>query len=420
MKYNLLFIFFSAINFLFAQNFNQYFENKSLRIDVNLTGDAKNVLANVVKIKEEPYYGGSHQHLIFPDYGNFRVQVFIQDTVIYSKGFDSLFREWQSTEVAQTNYRSFYHIFQIPFPKHKIIFELQRRNREGIFEPILTKIIDPKDYFILKEKSIPFEVKEIVKAGKSENKVDLVLLAEGYTPDELDKFYQDAQRMMNYMFSIPPFDQLKNQFNVYAIGSTSEESGTDIPGEKIYKNTLFNSTFYTFDTPRYLTSTDMEKISDVAALVPYDQIYVLVNTKEYGGGGFYNFMSLTSVDHALSEKVFVHEFGHGLAGLADEYYDSSTAFNDIYNQHIEPWEANITTLVDFDKKWKSKLQKHIPIPTPRTKGFKEVLGVFEGGGYVAKGIYSPAQDCRMKSNESRWFCEVCSDAIEKTIWFYCD
>ncbi|MDY3451888.1 M64 family metallopeptidase [Riemerella anatipestifer] len=147
-------------------------------------------------------------------------------------------------------------------------------------------------------------------------------------------------------------------------------------------------------------------------------MFVIVNTPRYGGGGFYNVINLVSADNYLSEKVFVHEFGHGFAGLGDEYYNNSGGTTDLYNLKIEPWEPNLTTLVDFGKKWKHKVNKNTPIPTPRTELYKNSIGVFEGGGYTPKGIYSPVQDCRMKSNTPENFCPVCTDALLETILFY--
>ena len=246
----------------------------------------------------------------------------------------------------------------------------------------------------------------------------MVILAEGYTENEIQKFTDDSKRVTSYLFNEDPFKSGKEHFNVRAVFTPSAESGTDIPGEKIYKNTAFNSTFYTFDVPRYLTTSDMKTIYDMAATVPYDHIYILVNTERYGGGGFYNFLTVCSADNELTPEVFAHEFGHGFAGLGDEYYTSSVAHDKYYNLGIDPWEPNLTTLVDFDKKWKNMISPSIPVPTPREARYNNTIGVFEGGGYMDKGIFSPFTDCRMKSNTAKSFCPVCTDAIKRTIEFY--
>jgi len=406
---------------LFSQTeFSEYFETKSLRVDFYLFGNNQETKGTVAQLKEEPFWGGPSKLLIEPyDQGTYRVQVFDKESkkLLLSKGFNPLFQEWQTTTEALETTKMYYHAFQIPHPKKEVIFKVDRRAWEGNFENVITKTIDPTNYFIQKDRATQFDISNLLVNGKSEEKIDIAILAEGYTKAEMGKFMADANRMINYLFTISPFDRFKDQFNIYAIHSASEESGTDIPGEHIYKNTILNSTFYTFDSPRYLTTSDMGAVADVASLVPYDQVYVLVNSPIYGGGGFYNYLNLTSVDHALSEKVFVHEFGHGFVGLADEYYTSSTSYNEFYNLEIEPWEANITTLKDFDRKWKKMVTKNTPIPTPRTREYSNTVGVFEGGGYSAKDIYSPVQDCRMKSNEPEGFCPVCEDMIETVIRF---
>jgi len=406
---------------LSGQNdFARFFESKSLRVDFYLYGNDKETKGTVAQLKEEPFWGGPSKLLIEPyNQGTYRVQVFdkTSNNLLLSKGFNPLFQEWQSTMEARETIKMYYHAFQIPYPKQEVIFKVDQRAWEGHFENVITQTIDPTNYFIKKDKARQFNVKNLLVNGKSDEKIDIAILAEGYTKDEMDKFMSDAKRMTDYLFTISPFDQCKDQFNIYAIQSESEESGTDIPGEHIYKNTILNTSFYTFDSPRYLTTSDMGAVADAASLVPYDQVYILVNSPIYGGGGFYNYFNLTSVDHELSEKVFVHEFGHGFVGLGDEYYTSSTSYNEFYNLEIEPWEANITTLKNFDEKWKDLVNKTTPVPTPRSQEYVTTIGAFEGGGYSAQGIYSPVQDCRMKSNEPDGFCPVCERMIEKVIQF---
>ena len=403
--------------------FEHYFQNQSLRFDFLLGGNAKEEKVYFQQMKKEPFWAGSKTNLtdVF-NYGNFRFRVFNlkSDSLLYSKGFSTLFEEWQSTAEAREIDKTFYQTAVFPFPKQKVRLEIDARQWNGSFKNIFKTEIDPKSYFILDEKPVQYESFDVVIHGKPENKVDLVILAEGYTEKELEKFKADAQRVSEYLFSEEPFQSEKEKFNIRAVFTTSAESGTDVPGENIYRNTVFNSTFYTFDVSRYLTTSDMRPILDAAALVPYDHIYVLVNTERYGGGGFYNFVSVCTSDNMLTKEVFVHEFGHGFAGLGDEYYNSEVAYEDFYNLKAEPWEPNITTMVDFDKKWKTLVDKDTPVPTPRKAGNENIVGVFEGGGYMNKGIFSPAMDCRMKSNQAKGFCPVCSDAIKKTIRFYCE
>ena len=398
--------------------FTNFFNDKSFRFDFLLSGNSKKVSVYQEDLKEEPYWGGSRFNLIDPfNYGSYRFRIIdlATDSLIFSKGFCTLFQEWQTTAEARVKDKSFYQAAIFPYPKKKFRFLLDARDRDGKFNTIYETEIDPTNYFIKKEIPNQYDVRKIIKNGKPEEKVDIVFLAEGYTKRELGKFIKDAERLTRFLFGEEPFKTEAGKFNVSAVLTPSEESGTDIPGEKVYKNTAFNSTFYTFDIARYLTTSDMKNIYNAAALVPSDQIYIIVNTEKYGGGGFYNLVTVCSADNELTKKVLVHEFGHGFAGLGDEYYNSSVAYEDFYNLKIEPWEPNLTTLVDFNSKWKKMVPSGVPIPTPRDPGNKNVVGAYEGGGYMNKGIFSPYIDCRMKSNQAPEFCPACSDAIRKMI-----
>lgn len=402
-------------------NFDDYFTDGSLRIDMLLNGSHQQQEVSIYQLKKEPFYGaGSSAQLIYPNYGNYRLQVKDAQSgkLIFSKGFSPIFSEWQGTPEAKERKRSFENTLQIPYPKKEVLVDVQHRTKNGTFETLLEQKISPEDYHIIKETPYHYPTKRIYGNKPSSKAVDIAVLADGYTKEEMAKFEKDTRKFIDYMFTIPPFSKHREDFNVYLVRTPSQESGTDIPGENVYKNTILNSKFYTFDTPRYLTTLSMFKLADLAANVPYDQLFVIVNTDRYGGGGFYNVINLVSADDALSDKVFVHEFGHGFVGLGDEYYDANGGAEGLYNFNIEPWEPNLTTMVDFKTKWQSMIKKNTPIPTPRISTYENTVGVFEGGGYSPKDIYSPVMDCRMKSNRPDGFCPVCSDAIEKTIQFY--
>lgn len=403
--------------------FDDYFIDKTLRYDFILAGNSDEVNVYPQQMIQEPRWAGSKKTLTNgPDYGSYRFRIFDDATgkLIFSRGFCTLFQEWQTTADAKENDNAFYQAAFIPFPKQKIKLSIEARKFDGAFEQVFEEIIDPANYFIRKETPPQRDVTYVMQNGEPDKNVDLIFLSEGYAENEREKFIADVRRMAEYMFKVAPYDKNRNKFNIGALWSPSAESGTDIPGRNVYKNTAFNSTFYTFDVDRYLTTGDMRNIYDALSGVPWDHIFVLVNSTEYGGGGFYNFLGVGTSDHALAEKVMVHEFGHSFAGLADEYYESEVAYEDFYNLKIEPWEPNITTLVDFDSKWKKLLSKDVPVPTPRTEEYKDKTGVFEGGGYMNKGIFSPVMDCRMKSNTPDVFCPVCQAGIQKIIDFHCD
>ncbi|HNW56325.1 MAG TPA: M64 family metallopeptidase [Bacteroidales bacterium] len=402
-------------------NFEKYFTNKVLRFDFMLAGNSQKTVVYPVGMKEEPFWGGSITNMIDHfNYGNFRYEVYdvAENVLIYSKGFCTLYQEWQTTDEAKVMERCFYEVATMPFPKNKIRFVLNIRERNGSFSKLYETTIDPADYFIRKENTMNAGVTKIYYSGDSHNCVDLVFIAEGYKADEMGKFREDVKDMADYLFSEAPFNDYRKKFNIWAVESVSQDSGTDIPGENIYANTVLNSSFYTFNTDRYLTTQDIKSVNDYAALVPHDAIIVLINSTKYGGGGVYNYYCGTTTGHKLSKKVFIHEFGHSFAGLADEYYSSSVAYDEFYPLDVEPWEPNITTMVNFDSKWKKMVGKNIPVPTPAEEKYNKTTGVFEGGGYSAKGIYRPEIECRMKSNTSKGFCSVCRESIKEMIEFY--
>jgi len=402
-------------------SFEKYFTDRVLRFDFMLAGNSQKTVVYPAGMKEEPWFAGSRKNLINPfDYGNFKYEVFdsTDNLMIYSRGFCTLFQEWQTTPEAKTMERSFYEVATMPFPKSKIRFVLSLRERNGNFKKIYETFIDPSDYYIRKEKTVNAAVTKICGPGNPQECVDLAFIAEGYTADEMNKFREDVKKMADILFTEAPFSDYKDKINIWAIEAISSDSGTDIPGDRIYLNTVLNSSFYTFGTDRYLTTQDIKSVNDFAAAAPHDNIIVLINSNKYGGGGVYNYYSGTTAGHPLSPKVFIHEFGHGFAGLADEYYSSEVAYEEFYPFNVEPWEPNITTMVNFESKWKKMISKETSVPTPAEEKFKDVTGLFEGGGYSEKGIFRPQMDCRMKSNGSKGYCSVCRDAVKKMIEFY--
>ncbi len=408
----------APLSLLGSPVYDNYFTNEVLRFDYLLSGNHTSVTVLPCELKREKVWGGSHNNLIDNlNLGTYRFQVYDQQSgiLIFSRGFSPLFQEWQSTPEAKEINKAFYQVIRFPFPQKSVRLVIEKRDRNGHFTDIYSRSIDPESYFILSENAPKVSVEKIYDQGDPSHKIDIAILAEGYTTGEMDKFVSDAKRLVDSLFVVPPFSEMKNLFNVYLLKTRSVESGTDIPGEHIYRNTLFNSTFYTFDISRYLTTSDMKSVHDMAADIPYDQLILLVNSSRYGGGGFYNSINVCTTDHKLSPNVFVHEFGHGFAGLADEYYTSEVAFDEYYNLKAEPWEPNITTLVNFNSKWKDMVKESTVVPTPREEKYETLIGAFEGGGYVPKGIFSPMQDCRMKSNKTTDFCPVCQRAIKAVI-----
>jgi len=401
--------------------FDEHFTDRTMRFDFMLAGNSTSTKVFPVSVREEPFWGGSLTNLTDKfGYGNFRYDIYdaASNTLIYSRGFCTLYQEWQSTAEAKLMERTFHEVATFPFPKNKVNFVLSIRGRDGLFTRLYETAIDPTSYFITREKPEASMASRIYGSGDSHTSLDIAFIAEGYTRGEMEKFRADVKRMADFLFAEAPFDKYRDRINIWAVEALSQESGTDVPGEGVYVNTALSASYYTFDVDRYLTTQDIRRVNDFAAAAPHDQIIVLINSPRYGGGGVYNYYSAVTSDHQFTPQVLTHEFGHGFAGLADEYYSSEVAYEEFYPLNVEPWEPNITTRVNFDAKWKNLIAKSVPVPTPNNKRYTGVTGLFEGGGYSATGIYRPSFDCRMKSNQAETFCEVCQNSIEQMILFY--
>ena len=407
---------------LYAQEFNDLFLNRTLRIDYTFSGTADKQYISVNELSCLPQWAGRRHHLAeLPLEGNGQVEMKDLRTgnVIYKTSFSTLFQEWLTTDEAKSTSKAFENIYLLPYPKASVEVTINLNNSKGESVSTLKHTVNPDDVLIRRKgygHVTPH--KYLLKSGNNEDCIDVVILAEGYTQNEMDTFYQDARIACESLFAHEPFKALKDRFNIIAVESLSEDSGVSSPGKDSWKNTAFSSHFNTFYSDRYLTTGKVTDVHDVLAGIPYEHIIILANTEEYGGGGIYNAFTLTTAHHRSFRPVVVHEFGHSFAGLADEYFYEDDIFSDTYPFGIEPWEQNITTLTDFSSKWKDMLPKDTPVPTPSSLEQKYPVGVYEGGGYSSKGIYRPSVDCRMRTNEAKAFCPVCQRSIERIIKFY--
>ena len=421
MKKNLLFLLFIPFMVFPQISFNQFFENKTLRLDYYHTGNSTDDSYSIDELIEEPFWGGSKTNLLDKfNYGKYKfiVKDYSSGIEIYSRTYSTLFSEWQTTDEAKQTVKSFSETIVFPYPKNVVIVEFYSRDKQNILHKKFEYIVNPNSYFVKTERTIESNIFNVLNSGEPEKAVDIVIIPEGYTKDEMDKFKIDCEKFANYLFNASPYKENIDKFNIYGVEAPSKENGTDIPAQNIWKNTIVNSMFYTFDLDRYLMTSDNKTLRDIASNVPYDQIFILVNTSKYGGGAIYNHYSVCVSDNNYSEYIFTHEFGHGFAGLGDEYYTSDVAYNEFYPLDVEPLDPNLTTLVNFDLKWKEMIDSETPIPTPSTKENKNKIGAYEGGGYVANGVYRPMQDCSMKSISVDNFCPVCKHAIKRMIDFY--
>ena len=398
--------------------YDKYFTDNQLRIDYYLYGNSETVSYALDKLVKEPKWGGPRIHLIDDmGYGKYFVEVSLpnSDVILYSHSYCLLFGEWQTSKEATKISKGFHESVVIPFPKETVEVKFYARDEKGVFTKQMTLSVDPTDYFIKPAPVLPYAIYNVYGNYPVENAVDIVLLPDGYTEQEMGKFINDCQFFVKSLFSYAPYDSYQDRFNVRAVMVPSQDSDITMPGDKLYRNTALSCAFWTFDSERYCMTYDNETMKTLAGQVPYDQIYILANTKKYGGGGIFNSYCVSTTGNSYSSDVIIHEFGHGFAGLADEYAYEGT---DNYNTQIEPWEPNITTLVNFEAKWKDMIGKKTPVPTPAEKKYENTVGVYEGAGYQMHDIYRPMMDCLMNTFNGKKFCPVCERAIEYMILHY--
>ncbi|HSA94964.1 MAG TPA: M64 family metallopeptidase, partial [Acidobacteriota bacterium] len=403
-------------------------------------------------------------------------------TLIFSKGYDSYFGEYRTSGPALEGVRRTYHESALlPYPKKPIRFTVEEKDRQNAYHPLFSQVVDPAAVTVIRERLAPgVKVIEALKSGEPRRKVDVAVIGEGYTAAEEAKFAADLERFVGVFFSLEPYRSNRDKFNMSGVFKASAESGCDEPSHGVFKSTVLNASFDALGSERYLLTEDNKSLRDIAAHVPYDALYIMVNHKRYGGGGIYNLYCTFTTDNQWYEYLFLHEFGHSFAGLGDEYYTSDVAYNEFYPAGVEPAEANITALLEPGKvKWGSLATPGLAIPTPWEKAAfdemdnayqklrretnakiakmkregappadtakaeeeserlsrenaKEVdaflraskfwgrVGAFEGAGYAAKGLYRPEIDCLMFTRGAKPFCRVCEAAVLKTILYYAD
>jgi len=407
-----------------AQDFEEYFCEKTLRLDYIFSGNTASQHISVDKLNMMPgWYGKRHRLAEVPLEGNGRITVKSHRTgkALYVNSFSTLFQEWLSYDEARTGAKAFENVFLVPMPKDTVDITVDLYDNRREKTASLTHTVTPDDILIrhIGQKNITPYI-TLQQAEDTSRCINIAIVAEGYTENEMDVFVGDAKEATGALFSHEPFKSARTRFNIVAVKSPSEESGTSIPSKGIWKNTALGSHFDTFYSNRYLTTLNLKKLHDILAGIPYEHIIILVNTDEYGGGGILNSYVLSMAHHRLFKPVVVHEFGHSFGGLGDEYaYEEEQI--PMYPADVEPWEPNITTLKDFHGKWENLIKAGTPIPTPPSldpQTIRTRVGVFVGAGYSLKGVYRGTQDCRMRTNETPEFCPVCRQALNRLIDFY--
>lgn len=410
-----------------TSEYDTYFKDNTMRYDFHHAGNNTNEYYLFDRIKREGKWAGSRQTFINPyEYGeqHFRIVDIATGKIIYKNNYCTLFNEWQTTEEATRVSRSYPEGVIFPEPKNDFRIEIYARNK-------ITKEMEKKhshdvtvsDYNIMPY-TPDYENCDIHIGGAIEKSLDIVLLPDGFTADEKEKFIAACNKWSDALFDYAPFDSNKHRINIRAVWAPSQQSGISEPGHNKWVETILGSRFFTFGSERYQMVENFQTVRDIASSTPYETIFILTNTDKYGGGGIYNFYGLGSAGKTgRTGEVYVHEFGHSLLGLGDEYVEKGNTVSAFYTPDKEPWEANLTTLVDFDSKWKNMIDRQTTIPTPfdnsmLTQPQSELtIGVYEGGGYLEKGIYRPTPQCMM--NQLRDFCPVCQKAIAEYLDYLC-
>ena len=396
-----------------CQDFNKYFIDKTLRVNYLHIGNSDLDSIGLADFYAGGRWNGTRSHLVEKNrLGDVLVEVFdsLSNVLIFSRSYSCLFNEYRTTERALLETAAFEESVNIPFPKSsiRIVFtSFDRKHKaqklyEGYFNPETTVY----KQFVKEYKTVDLHI-----GGSSDTCIDILFLPDGYSLDDKKLMKNDLKRFASYIMNCSPYKEYKNRVNIRAVKAYSPQSGITDPNQGVFKQTILNTSYNTIDVDRYLMCLNVWKMHDIADDAPYDMLVILANSPKYGGGGIYNFYATVNNHHTNSDYVVVHELGHLIAGLADEYYTSEVSVTDYYPEGVEPVEPNVTTLVDFDSKWKNMLDAKTPVPTPATENYANVLGVYEGGGYVAEGVYRPWLHCTMKEIRYDAFCPVCSKAL---------
>ena len=390
-----------------AQRFEDYFDDRTLRLDYTFAGDHLQSMIYVDELVSLPQWYGKRQHLDeVPLKGNGQIIMrrHNSEEVIYRHSFSTLFQEWMTTEEAKHTQKSFENVFLVPFPKDTFDITVELYDNHAKTATSMKHTVIPSDILIRKAGEcdiLPYEV--LHQASDTSRCIHIAFVAEGYTADEMDHYLSDCRKAIGSLFNHEPFKSMQDRFNIIAVKSASQESGTSEPSKGIWKNTALGSHFDTFYSNRYLTTLHLKRLHDLLAGTPYEHIIILVNTEHYGGGGIYNSYNLSYTGDKYFLPVVVHEFGHSFGGLGDEYAYGND--DPMYFADTEPWEPNLTTKAQFIGKWENLVEEG-------------KAGFFEGGGYLENGVWRGCENCRMRTNEEPEFCPVCQQALKKLISFY--
>jgi len=445
------------------------FAADTMRVDFYHTGNAKEERFSLDRVVREPlpWPGNPARPIDDTNRGKYFFEIVDSESgrVLYSRGFSSIYGEWETTGEAQKIDRTFSESLRFPAPASPFKVVVKKRDAKNVFRDAWTVAVDPTDKFVLRNTAAG-DAGPLIKlheAGDPATKLDFLILGDGYTLAERGKFERDARKLVTTLFATSPFKERQGDINVWGLVPPAAESGISRPSQGIYRRSPIGSTYDAFDSERYVLTFENKNFRDIAANAPYEVTEILVNSATYGGGGIYGLYSTVAADNAYAAYVFVHEFGHHIAALADEYYTSDVAYLPA-GDRVEPWEPNVTALLDpATLKWKDLVTPGTALPTSWPKEeferytkdiqtrrrairaanrpesemdalFREEerhdtsllnegahahrVGAFEGANYEARGYYRPQADCIMFTRDNVPFCAVCRRAIDQILDLY--
>ena len=436
---------------------------RTLRLDYHHTGSAaEEHFALDGLVLEGPWPGPPDKPIDDTNLGKYFFEVIDRATnrTLYSRGFASIYGEWETTDEARQQSRGFHESVRFPVPEGPVQVVVKKRDKQNAFREVWSVVLDPADPAVDRTpQASPSKVWAVMQNGEPRDKVDLLLMGDGYTAAEMEKWHADARRMTGTLFAASPFREHRRDFNVWALDTPAAESGASRPSDAVYRRSPLRASYDAFGSERYVLTFDNKRLREAAAAAPYEFIEIIVNDRKYGGGGIFNLFATVAADNAFTPYIFVHEFGHHFAGLADEYYTSDVA-SEATAQRPEPWEPNATANPRAAK-WRDMIAAGMPLPSPWPKEAFETLerdiqarrrdirarhrpeqemealfreereritallgpsagktGAFEGAMYEARGYYRPQADCIMFTRDEVGFCAVCRRAIERIIRLY--
>jgi hypothetical protein len=437
---------------------------RTMRVDYYHAGNADTEMFSLDQVVLEPlpFPGNPEQPIDRTLRGKYAFEVIDAETgnLQWSRSFSSIYGEWETTGEAREINRTFHESVRFAAPERPFELVIRKRGEANAFEEVWRIRLDPNDYLVHEESDAWSDAVVAIEVnGDPAEKVDILLLGDGYTAHEIDAFVAKAKSLTEVLFAVSPFRERRTDFNVWALAPPSPESGVSRPSTGVYRDSPIGATYDAFRSERYVLTYANKTWRQIASSAPYDFVEILTNTETYGGGGIYGLFSTAAANNDWVDYLFVHEFAHHFAGLADEYFTSSVAYEPPESV-TEPYEPNVTALLDPDElKWRDLVSDDTPLPTPWPKAEYEAhsmayqvrrarmreenvsesemtalfvenqafveglfsaaphrdrIGAFEGANYQSQGYYRSEQNCLMFTRTD-YFCRVCRDAIEAVI-----